>query len=182
MMMQSLVKHKLALTLIGILLLVKFFLLPWHQWLIEKAENINQLRFSQQRLGDISQRNQELELAEQSISQKYDALMQVLGSSQSSANVDLQRHIEAIAVKYKVEITNRLPREVVTTPVTHLPAVYYFNARPEQIAAFIYELERLAPKIIVTKLALNKRGPSSPTLSASVELIMLLKPLEPVAS
>ncbi len=170
-------RYKLAFVLIAGLLLVKFMLLPWSQWVSQNAEAIKSHRFTLHKLGNLDERRAALQQVSEQLMADYQALLGILADNNPAANIAFQRHIEAIALKHGAEITNRMIKDIVNDPVPHIPAVYYFRGRPESLLAVLAELEGSQPKLLVSRVTLNQSGSSVNSLVATVELALYLKPV-----
>ena len=174
-------RYKMALVFIAILLVLKFAIVPWGTWVSGRTDSISYHRFTLNKLGDLDQRSAALTQMSDQLVTDYQNLLDVLATNSGSANIVLQRSLEAIAKRHGAEITNRLVKDAVVDPVPHLPAVYYFRGRPEALFAVLSDIESSVPKMLVSRATFNQSGSSRLNLVATVELSMYLQPQAEVA-
>lgn len=175
--MNSLQKNQLGLALVAILVLLRFVIVPWLEWLDEKADVVSQLATSAQRFQNVTQRHTALVEKEQQIQQSYQQLekLWVSGSEQQNSLTVLQ-YIEAAAQQHNVSLKNRSAREAVVAATTSIPVRMFAEGSPESLLNFIAQLETGHPAMIIRKLTLTKSNEVAPTLVANFEMIVIVKP------
>ena len=81
--------HKLSLLVIAIMVLLKFVLLPWQQWLLNNAEQIAYYKGLQSKLQNTQLRADTLKQQNEVIVADYQQLMTKLLPASSDNNIDV---------------------------------------------------------------------------------------------
>jgi Tfp pilus assembly protein PilO len=175
--MSALQKNQLSLSLLVGLVLIKFVVMPWLDWVSEKTDSIAQLTSSQQRFQNVGERHAALVNKTQQIEQSYQQLktLWVAGNS-AQKSVLVLRYIESAAKQHGVELTNRNAREAVVSDTTTIPARMFVQGSPEALTKFVHQLETGSPAMIVRKMTLNKNNQLDTTLMMNLDVLVPVEP------
>lgn len=172
--MDSLKKNVAGLVLIAILVLVKFVIVPWTDWLAEKSMTVQQLATSVERFQTVSERKAELQQQQVQVEKLHSQLQQLWADKAMANNsVGILKHVESLAVASGVTLSSRSAAAAVTQQTTTVPVKLFVDGTPQQVFDFIYRLESGAPLMLIHRLALNKAGSVDEKLTANIELATL---------
>lgn len=172
--MDSLKKNVAGLALIAILVLVKFVVVPWTDWLAEKSMTVQQLATSVERFQTVSERKAELQQQQVQVEKLHSQLQQLWADKAMTNNsVGILKHVESLAVASGVTLSSRSAAAAVTQQTTTVPVKLFVDGTPQQVFEFIYRLESGAPLMLIHRLALNKAGGVDEKLTANIELATL---------
>lgn len=170
-------RQKLWLTLLAILLIVRFALQPWLQWVNEKTAAIQQLQFNIARLNVIDQRAAQLESIAADLDTNYAILKnRLLAGNQSSAPLAVALHLDALAKKHHVDIQNRNTGTIQEGDVRTLPVSFFARGNPANIIRLITELEQAVPKMHVVNATLAIPNVRATQLNANLSILVYLQP------
>lgn len=170
-------RNQLGIAFIMVLVLLKFVVVPWFEWVSEKTEVIAQLATSKQRFENVSERHAALVTKQQQIEQSFARLQKIWASGNAAQNsVAVLRYIEAAAKEQGVELSNRSAREAVVAETTTIPARMFVQGAPEALLKFVHKLETGSPAMIVHRLTLNKNNKLDNTLVMNLEVMVLAEP------
>ena len=177
--MNSLQKNQFGLALVAILIILRFVLVPWLDWLDAKAAQVSQLATSVQRFQNVTQRHSLLVEKQQQIQESYRQLdkLWASGSEQQNSLAVLQ-YIEGAAKQHNISLKNRSARDAVVAKTTSIPVRMFAEGTPEALVNFIVQLETGQPKILIRKLTLTKPNKLSKVLVANFEMIVVAKPIQ----
>lgn len=167
--MAELKKHALLLSLLSLLLCVKFVLLPIYQWQEGKLHTVQMLQKKQQKVANILQfKNEERE--------KYITLKDNVAKGESiffpyqkesDFKLAQQKLIENLLVKNKVTASNIGWQ--VTSPLPEYKTINYqlklqFSGKHLDVVNLIYSFEKNAQRIEIADFNLNIQGQSGDKL------------------
>jgi len=175
--MNVLQKNQLSLLLISILVVIKFLLVPWLDWVSEKTAAISHLATSQQRFENVGERHEALVNKKQQIEQSFQQLDKIWASGDSAQNsVAVLRYIESAAQKYNIELQNRSAQDAVIADTTTIPGKLFIEGAPDALVLFIKDLETGSPRVLVRKMSINRLNKKSKSLVMNLEVLIVAKP------
>lgn len=172
--MESLRKNAAGLALIALLLLMKFVVLPWVEWIEERSATVQQLATSVERFQTVSARKAELQQQQTQVEKLRAELEKLWADKAMSSNaVGILKHIESQAVASGITLTSRSSAAPVTLETTTVPVKLFVEGSPQQVFDFIYRLESGTPLMLIHRIALNKAGSVDEKVTANIELATL---------
>ncbi|MDP5143106.1 hypothetical protein ORJ00_10155 [Rheinheimera baltica] len=170
--------HKLSLLVIAIMVLLKFVLLPWQQWLLNNAEQIAYYKGLQSKLQNTQLRADTLKQQNEVIVADYQQLMTKLLPASSDNNIDVLRYVESKAKQYHLKINNRAVGDLQQAPLPALPITITLQGHPEMILAYLQDVETGTPKVVISNMSIIKPGLSVQFVNMRLDAIVLLAPAE----
>lgn len=169
----------LLLALLAVLVIVKFILVPWLEWVNQKTANINQLSVNEMRLSNVQQRSVQLMAQQKAIDENYATLESVwLKVPASQRTVQVLKHLEALAKNNNVELNARNTGQVDENNTTTLPASAFVRGKPQDVYRLIAQLESGSPRILFSAIRLVKANSAASEITGTLELLVPLAPGE----
>ena len=171
--------HKLALLAIVVMVLLKFVLVPWQNWISDTAGQISYYKGLQQKLAQAQQRAEQLKQQHELISADYTSLITQLLPQSPDNNVEVLRYVEAKAKQHQLKLTNRAVGEVQLEPLPALPVALTLQGHPEMIYAFLHDIETGSPRLLISNMSVIKPGLSIQIINLRLDARVLLAPDTP---
>ncbi|MBU1309308.1 MAG: hypothetical protein KKE30_07230 [Gammaproteobacteria bacterium] len=167
----------LLLALLAILLVAKFVLVPWLEWVSQKTATINQLKLSEMRLSNVQQRSAQLLAQQKAIDENYASLESVwLTVPQSQRTIQILKHLETEAKQANVELNARNTGQVDERDAITIPASVFVRGTPQNIYRLIAQLESGSPRILFSGVRLVKANAAAGEITGTLDLLVPLAP------
>lgn len=168
-----------GLIAIAVLLLARFIIVPWLDWVQQQNDQIVQLKMNRSKLADIQQKTDSLVALQQLIDQNYQRLSEYwLDAPADQLSVLALKHIEAVAKQHNIELSTRNTGSVSEGGARLLPVKLFVKGVPQNLFNFFHALESGQPMVFVTSVRLTKPSVAVDQISGIVDLQIMLKPAE----
>ncbi|MDP5134933.1 hypothetical protein ORJ04_03105 [Rheinheimera baltica] len=171
--------RKTGIVLIVLLVLLKFAVVPWFNWVSLKTSNIHQVSQSVGRLEQVQLRTEALQQHGELINRAYTKLADLwLANGAAQPQVVILRHLENLAGDSGVELNPRNIGQPIEQPISSLPLSLFVNGHPQNVSQFLVSIEREQPAAIITGARLVKARPYDKKITAVLDVLFLLAPKE----
>lgn len=171
-------KNKLLLlTLLVVLIVAKFILVPWLAWINQKTANISQLKLSEMRFSNVQQRSEQLLAQQKAIDENYTTLESIwLTVPENQRTVQVLKHLETLAKKNNVELSARNTGQADERDATTLPASVFVKGKPQDIYNLVAQLESGSPRALFSGIRLVKASSAATEVTGTLDLLVPLAP------
>lgn len=167
----------LMLAVLAVLVLAKFVLVPWLDWVTQKTANINQLTLSEMRLSNVQQRATLLLAQQKAIDENYVSLEAMwLNVPDTQRTIQVLKHLETQAKTFNVELNARNTGQIDERDAIVLPASVFVKGKPQDVYRLITQLESDKPRIVFSAIRLVKASTASSEVTGTLELLVPLAP------
>ena len=149
--------RKQGLIIIAVLLVLRFVVVPWHQWLSDGLQQRDEFAQRLERLERIQQRQTGAEEKLVELKRQREQMEQSLltVSSTADATVQILRRVEQLAGEQGVDLRNKDVGELVAGELPLIPVTIYVGGDALAMTRFVQALETGKPRVVVTDAALN---------------------------
>lgn len=149
--------RKQGLIIIAVLLVLRFAVVPWHQWLSAGFEQRDEFSQRLERLARIQQRQAGAGEALVELKRQREQMEESLLTVRSTADATVQilRRVEQLAGEQGVELRNKDVGDLVAGELPLMPLTIYVGGDALAMTRFVQALETGKPRIVVTDAALN---------------------------
>ena len=173
-------RNKLGLLVIALLVGIKLIIVPWVNWIDDKALRVQQLSKNVSRFERVEFRKTELADKEQKIKESYEQLNNMWETATSTqASVAIRRYLEATAKEWDVNLKNTNTSKINMAETSTMSVSLYLSAAPEAVLAFMAALEKGKPAMLIARANVQKPNMNSVEITATLDILVLMKYQEP---
>lgn len=170
-------RQKVGLFVVTMLIFMKFLLVPWLGWVQERAESIQQLLFSKDKLKQVNGKNQMLGEQQQQIEASFIKLEEIwLDKPAHQISVESLQYLENVSKQHHVEVRTKNAGNLQKAgSAEFLPVNFIVSGPAENVLSMVAALETGIPKTIIATGLYSRPNAVSKTMIANLELQVLVK-------